>query len=258
MRKEVIGDAVLYHGDCLDIMKDLEPVDFCFTDPPYGHNNNDGDMIQNWEKIFGGKKEKAEEKRAIANDGKEAEDVFQKSLIEMHRLLRGGGCCCCCCCGGGGGPDPQFARWSLVMDKVMEFKHMVIWDKGPMGMGHHYRRSYETILVGMKKGAACKWYDETKRIENVIRPQEGRVNKIIPGADQHPTEKPSWLPAHFIKLHSAPGDVVLDPFMGSGSTGVACVNLERKFIGIELDEQFFTMACKRIEDAWKNRPTLFS
>ena len=51
----------------------------------------------------------------------------------------------------GGGPDPQFARWSLWMNEVFNFKQMVVWDNGPMGMGWHYRRSYETVLVGTKR-----------------------------------------------------------------------------------------------------------
>lgn len=47
---------------------------------------------------------------------------------------------------------------------------MIVWDKGPMGMGWHYRRSYETVLVAEKPGAACRWYDDTNGIENIIRP----------------------------------------------------------------------------------------
>ena len=79
---------------------------------------------------------------------------------------------------GGGGPDPQFARWALELDQHLDFKQMVVWDKGPMGMGWHYRRSYETVLVAQKPGAACRWFDKTNRIENIIR----HIPKIIPQA----------------------------------------------------------------------------
>lgn len=235
----------LHYGDCLEIMRGMEEksIDFIFTDPPYGHNNNNnGDLIARWEAALGKKAVPISEWRPIANDGEEANELFYNALKEFNRLLMPGSCCCCCC-GGGGGPDPQFARWSLWMDDLIGFKHMVIWDKGPMGMGWHYRRSYETVLVGTKKGASCRWYDDSHRIENVIR----HIRKIIPRANQHPTEKPVELAKHFILLHTKPGDTVLDPFMGSGSTGEACAQTGRNFIGIELDKQFFDMAKSRLE-----------
>jgi DNA modification methylase len=128
---------------------------------------------------------------------------------EAARLLRHGSCFCCC-----GGPDPQFGRWSLWLDEHLRFKQMVVSDKGKMGMGWHYRRSYETILVAQKGDGRYAWFDETKRVENVIRPGDYGMAKIIPQKTDHP--KPTTLAAHFIGLHSRPGDVVLDPFMGAG------------------------------------------
>jgi len=238
----------IYQGDCLEIMRGFPDgsIDMIFTDPPYGHNNNNGDLIHNWEKALGrlhdcvsGPHPVA---RPIANDGAEANELVQAFFSEARRLLKPG--CCCCCCGGGGGPDPQFARWSLWLDRELDFKQMVVWDKGPMGMGWHYRRSYETVLVGMKPGASCKWYDESNRIENVIRP--GMVSKIIPSAEQHPTEKPPELASFFIQLHSQPGDVVLDPFAGHGTTGEAAIRLGRRFVGIEIDKTFAEVATQRI------------
>ena len=132
------------------------------------------------------------------------------------------------------------------MDEVFDFKQMVVWDKGPMGMGWHYRRSYETVLVGQKRGGPCKWHDTSSRIENIIRPGDYGIRKIIPRDDQHPTEKPVELAAHFIRLHSLETEIILDPFMGSGTTGVACARLGRKFIGIEIEPRYFDIACKRI------------
>lgn len=224
-------------------------VDLIFTDPPYGHNNNNGDLIARREAALGKAAVNESEWRPIANDGHEANDIYRKMIREAARLLRHGGCCCCCCCGGGGGPDPQFARWSLWMDEELDFKQMVVWDKGPIGMGWHYRRSYETVLVGTKPGGPCKWYDDTHQIENIIRPGYRGIRKVIPSAEQHPTEKPVGLAKHFIRLHSRPGDVVLDPFMGSGTTGIACVDEGRDFIGIEIDPAYYAMAQKRIEAA---------
>lgn len=138
----------------------------------------------------------------------------------------------------------MFARWSLYLDEIFKFKQMVIWDKGPMGMGWHYRRSYETILVAEKgKG---KWTTERKDIENIIRPNQYGIKKIIPAANDHPTPKPIELSAHFIQLHSDVGDIILDPFMGAGSTLRAAKNLRRKAIGIELDEKYCEIGAKRM------------
>ncbi len=243
-----MATITLLQGDCLELLGTLTAgsVDMVFTDPPYGHRNNDGDLINRIEAALG--HGPVREGRPIANDGPEANDLFRATLIQYKRLLKSGAACCCCCCGGGG-PDPQFARWSLWMDEVLEFKMMVVWDKGPIGMGWHYRRSYETILVSTRDSGSCKWYDTSHRIENIIRPGDYGIRKIIPSANQHPTEKPVQLAEHFIQLHTQPGDIVLDPFMGSGTTGVACVKMGRSFIGMEIDPQYFAMAEKRISAA---------
>ena len=249
-------------GDCLEVMREFPDgsCDMVFTDPPYGHNNNNnGDLIARREAALGQEAAPEEEWRPIANDGPEANDLFRAALPHLYRLLQPGCCCCCCCCGGGG-PDPQFARWSLWLDEAFApgkkasggFKQAVIWDKGPMGMGWHYRRSYEVVLVGEKPGAACRWFDETNAVENIIRP--GIAPKIIPSREQHPTEKPWQLAAHFIALHTQPGDTVLDPFCGSGSTGVACMILGRNFIGIELSPTYAAMARDRIS-RWHIKPS---
>ena len=241
----------IYQGDYLKIMRGFPDasIDMIFTDPPYGHNNNNGDLIHNREAALGlspSCESGPQQARPIANDGKEANEIVRSFFAEAKRLLKPGSCCCCCC-GGGGGPDPQFARWSLWLDEVLDFKQMVIWDKGPMGMGWHYRRSYETVLVAQKPGAACKWYDETNAVENILR--AGAVPKIIPSSDQHPTEKDPRLAMHFIRLHSTPGDVILDPFCGSGSTLDGANRMGRKWIGIELDDQFYAMSTERMNRA---------
>jgi len=255
IRKVTIGDATLYCGDCLAVLPGLEAesIDLIVTDPPYGHNNNNGDLIHHREAALGRLPSGGDspQGRPIANDGAEANDLIRAVLPEMNRLLSPG--CCCCCCGGGGGPDPQFARWSLWMDEAIGFKQMVVWDKGPMGMGWHYRRSYETVLVAEKPGAACRWFADSSDIENVIRPGDYGIRKIIPSADDHPTPKPVELAAHFIGLHSQSGDLVLDPFMGRGWVGIAAVRAGRRFIGVEIDAEHFDIACRRIEDEYAKR-----
>jgi site-specific DNA-methyltransferase (adenine-specific) len=135
----------------------------------------------------------------------------------------------------------------LELDKHLHFCQMIIWDKGPMGMGWRYRRSYETVLVAYK-GSKMKWYADSKDIENIIRPGDG-IRKIIPSQHQHPTEKPIELAAHFIKLHTREGDTVLDPFCGSGSTGEAALQMDRNFIGIELNSEYVEMSNRRLANA---------
>ncbi len=255
VKKVEIGAAVLYRADCIEVMRSMEKasIDMILTDPPYGHNNNDGDLIANWEKALGRPGKVKAAPRPILNDGEEADPLFRAMLVETERLLKTPGCCCCCCCCGGGGPDPLFARWSLWMDEVFKFKQAVVWDKGPIGMGWHYRRSYEFVLVAEKRGSGkAKWYDTTKKIENILRGgrgEPGRIGKIIPRSSQHPTEKPVRLGEFFIGLHSQRGDLVLDPFMGSGAFGEAALKMGRRFIGIELDPAHFEVACRRIAQA---------
>lgn len=245
-----MSSYTLHLADCFDVFREIPDgsVDLILTDPPYGCKFNDDGLAVRWEAATN--KGPAGGKRPILNDGEEAADIFKKFLNEASRVLKPG-CCCCCCCGGGG-PDPLFARWALMMDEVLNFKQMVIWDKGKIGMGWQYRRSYETVLVGFKKGAPCRWFDNTHMVENIIRPGDYGIKKIIPSKTQHPTVKPVALMAHFIRLHTMPRDVVLDPFMGSGTTGVACVNMDREFIGVELDPQFYEMAEKRLKNAEAN------
>ena len=237
----------ILQGDCIESMKTMpdESVDMIFTDPPYGHNNNNGDLIARWEAALGHKAVAETEWRPIANDGVEANDLVQSFFKQAERLLKSGCCCCCCCCGGGG-PDPQFARWSLWLDEAFHggFKQMIVWDKGPMGMGWHYRRSYEVILVAQKRGAAAHWYSDKKDVENIIRYYQG-YGKIIPSKNQHPTEKPSQLAAFFIRLHTRKGETILDPFAGSGSTGEAAEMEGRNSILIELNPAYCEMAKKR-------------
>jgi len=129
----------------------------------------------------------------------------------------------------------------------MRFRQQVIWDKGPMGLGWHYRRSTECVLVAQKGKGKTRWFDTSHRVENIIRPGMHGIRKVIPSFSQHPTEKPVALPKFFIGLHSQPGDIVLDPFMGRGSTMIAAVQSGRRFIGIDLDKHWCEDAAARFE-----------
>jgi site-specific DNA-methyltransferase (adenine-specific) len=246
-------------GDCLKVMPTIpdESIDFILTDPPYSHKNNDGDLIHNREKALGdvakwcnGKpvaNQREHKARPIANDGAEANDLFKATLPQYARVLVPGGCVAVCC--SGGGPDPHAARWTMHLCKTpgLEFVQMVIWDKGPIGMGWRYRRSYEVVLIAKKAGAPMAWYDESGKVENIIRPGAYGIRKIIPDDNQHPTAKPVELAYLMLRLHTKEGDTVLDPFMGGGFVVEACVKMRRNFIGVEIDPKFLAMSQTRVK-----------
>jgi DNA modification methylase len=248
MTEVTLGSCRLILGDCREVLPALrsESVDFIFTDPPYGNRNQAGDLQSALGKLRGGNGEAGN--RPIANDDAESANALVRFLFgEAGRLLPPGGCCAVCCAGGGG-ELIQFAHWSLWLAELVGFKQMVIWDKGPMGLGWHYRRSYEVVLVGEKGGAACRWFDENDTVENVIRPGDYGIAKIIPAAGDHPTAKSPALAGLFIRLHTAAEHLVLDPFMGGGSTALAALRSGRRFIGVELDPQWFDLTCRRLEE----------
>jgi site-specific DNA-methyltransferase (adenine-specific) len=209
--------------------------------PPYGLNYNNGDLASQWENIFGGKKENLGV-RPIVNDGEqEAHELITWFFEIAGKKILKDGCCCCCCCGGGGGPKLLFAEWTLLMDKFIGFKQAVVWDKGGLGMGIHYRRSYEFILIA-QKGEPARVWNGGNNTSNVWR-----IAKIIPNYGQHPTEKPVKLMSKIISIHSNIGDTILDPFMGHGTTLRAAKDLGRKAIGIEIEKKYCDIAIERLK-----------
>lgn len=118
-----------------------------------------------------------------------------------------------------------------------KFQNIIIWNKGNATPNRYYLNAYEMILM-LRKGNA-------KNINNM-----GTRNildiKNIRGNKTHPTEKPVELNEIFIQNSSNKGEIILDPFMGTGSCGVACEKLGRNFIGIEIDKKYYDIAEKRI------------
>ncbi len=99
------------------------------------------------------------------------------------------------------------------------------------------------IMVAHKAGGRISWNNDGRKMPNVL--------SLMPDRErEHPNEKPLMLMRTLVETLSNVGDVILDPFMGSGTTGVACMKLDRKFIGIEIEERYFQIACKRIEQAY--------
>lgn len=119
-----------------------------------------------------------------------------------------------------------------------KFQQLIVWNKGNSTPNKFYLNSYELILM-LRKGKA-------KNINNMGTKNILDIHNII-GKKLHPTEKPVELNEILINNSSKEGEIVLDPFMGSGSTGVACQKNNRKYIGIEIDEKYYNIAKERIE-----------
>ena len=231
--QELINDVTC--GDCLEVMKVIpdKSVDLVLTDPPYGIDfcsprTNRKEKLQN-DKL---------------NDW---QNMLEPMLKEFKRVLKDTGCCCCCC--GGGGKTPVTALFTIEAIKHFDLIQTLVWKKF-IGLGWRYRPSYENIIILSKDPKNYNFYDTSKKCSNVI---EG-INQDIPqyngskpgNHDEHPTQKPVNLMKHLIKIHSKPHDTILDPFLGSGTTAVACKELGRNFIGIEISEKYCQIAERRI------------
>jgi len=137
-----------------------------------------------------------------------------------------------------------FCRWGNLLDVPMP-RSLITWVKNNWSMGdldHEHGRQTETILFY----PGVEHFFPRGRPQDVIRAPRTQ-NEF------HPTEKPTGLMRAVVEWTSG---VVLDPFMGSGTTGVACAKLGRKFIGIEIEPKYFDIACKRIEEAYA-QPDMF-
>jgi site-specific DNA-methyltransferase (adenine-specific) len=130
----------------------------------------------------------------------------------------------------------------------LTLKTPIVWDKGNWSAGDlegDYGNQVELVLFA-HKGRHIFTGGRPANLWPIPRPLAG----------EHPTPKPVALMARCIETSSVRGDVICDPFMGTGPTGVACARLGRRFIGIEIDERYFEIACRRIEEA-QRQPDLF-
>lgn len=226
----------LRHGDCLEVMKEMISndikVDAIIVDPPYNISYTD------WDNEF---------------DIKEALDLSRHILKENGNLI-------------------IFQGWSNVCstkqiaDEYFTMQDWIIYDriKGRGGKKHLVSTredilwytngkdyTFNKIPSTIKKktgGLGLKNGCEFRALSNVWTD----ISPIVPWSKErvnHPTQKPLQLMERCVKLWTDEGDTVLDFTMGSGSTGVACKNLNRNFIGIELDVDYFNIAKERIENS---------
>jgi DNA modification methylase len=222
MKPVIIGDATLYLGDCAEILPTLGKVDAVITDPPYGMSwNTDSTRFSGGEAITNRFKQQS------------ARGVGRDDWGAIHQ------------------DDEPFdpAPW-------LAYPKVIMW-----GANHYAQRlPVGTTLVWLKKSdhlfgtflsdAELGWqkggYGVYVHRKSFPPPSRIAENDGIRAA--HPTQKPVGLMAWCIERLGKP-ETILDPFMGSGTTGVASIQLGRKFIGIEREPKYFDIACRRIEQA---------
>lgn len=215
----------IYHGDCREILPQLPKVDLVLTDPPYGID------------FHSARPSEERKKEKIQNDGL---DAYQAMLPWMYSsfkdVLKDGGVCCCC---GGGGGTPSLAYAWIEVPKHLTLENVCVWDKGFVGMGWRYRFQWEAVIIA-SKGERKTWNGGNNR-SNILEFQ-----KVIPQNGDHPTPKPEALMRQLIEDNCNLEDLILDPFMGAGTTLRAAKDLNRKAIGIEIEEKYCEIAVKRL------------
>lgn len=219
----------LLNGDCLEVMKQMpsENVDMVLTDPPYLCDYSRHDSKSRFSK-------------KIANDENNSanESMIEKYLQECYRIMKDNTAIYCFC---------NYKKIDFFKQQIetagFNLKNIIIWDKQRNGMGDlstTFGYSYEFIIFASKGQPKIRG----KRISDVWQ-----FARVKPKEQEHQNQKPVDLLVQALEKSSDEGAVIFDGFMGVGSTGVACINTNRDFIGIELDENYFNIAKKRIEEA---------
>ena len=213
-----IGDATLYLGDCLEILPTLPKVDAVVTDPPYGIGEAAGKAKTRTSGLTS-KNRNAQVYRRDYGDACWDDEPVSPELIAA--IL-------------------AFARWQIIFGgnyyALPPTSCWLVWDK----------------LNGDTDFADCElaWTNLDKAVRRLRLLWNGcmRVERDI--EREHPTQKPVALMRWCLQHLPETALTILDPFMGSGTTGVACAQLGRKFMGIEREPKYFDIACKRIEQAY--------
>lgn len=227
-----IGAATLYLGDCLDILPTLGKVAHVICDPPYEQLMQDLHAAVKLRRTDGGSQRQDLTFRGI--------DEIREPFILAVREINEGWLLAFCNVEG-------VWHWrQCLLANGLKFKTTCVWikpDCTPKLNGQGPALGYECITTTWCGTGHSRWNAGGKRgvySRNVNNPERTGL---------HPTEKPRLLMSDLVADFTNPGDLICDPFMGSGTTGVAAVMAGRRFIGIEQDERYFEIACKRIEDA---------
>ena len=231
---QVIGQCTLYRGSALDILPTLSDVDCVVTDPPYkltygGHHGSLGGKLS---------PENYDNKGGIVEcdlDWPDFMPLIHDCMAEnSHAYIMA---------------NNRHVQNLLVSAQIAGFKlhNLLVWDKGTATPNRWYMKNLE-FTGFFYKGKAFFINDcGSKQLIRCPNPTDSF----------HPTAKPPQLMAHYIRNSSSLGDTICDPFMGGGSTGVACIQTGRAFIGIEKDRKFFDYACRNIESELAGNLELF-
>ena len=225
---------MLKRGDCIELMKEIPDgsVDMVFTDPPYklvsGGCNSKSTMLK-----------VGVENTPWSKSGecfRVKTPKFSEWVPELYRVLKDSSYCLIMT------NDRNMRElWDECLKAGFIFCELLVMSKGAGVPSTYFYKSCEFILM-FRKGS----YKKLNRygVKSVFDVKMPRGKDKI-----HPTEKPVPMIEKIVASLTASGETVLDPFMGSGSTGVACINIGRKFIGIEKDDAYFRIAAERIRKA---------
>lgn len=232
----------LRHGDCLELMKDIadKSVDLVVIDPPYEVANTGGGFFgENSTTYRDGKTTYTYGKRYVMNQIKTMKNGFDGEVLdELVRIMKKINIYIWC-------SKKQLIKLINYFEEKKCNWNIITWHKtNPIpACGNKYLTDTEYCLFFREKGV--KVYGEFKtKFTYYVSPLNAKDKKLY----KHPTIKPLNIIENLIINSSLENDTILDCFMGSGTTGVACKQLNRNFIGIELDEEYFNIAKKRIEE----------
>jgi site-specific DNA-methyltransferase (adenine-specific) len=240
-RKEVIGDCALYLGDSLAIVPTLGGVDHMFMDPPYEAS------LHAAKNSLKGRKYRNDGVAELKGLDFSPIDEIRHQVVAMAAASCTGWVAAFCTAEG-------VAKWADEINaSPLKYKRACIWvkpDSTPQLNGQGPAQGAESIVVAWGGAGYSRWNAGGKRgvYTHLTNPsnRDGR----------HPTEKPIALMSELLIDFTNPGDLICDPFMGSGTTGVAAARLGRRFIGVELDPKYFEVACERIA-AVQRQPDMF-
>jgi site-specific DNA-methyltransferase (adenine-specific) len=227
--KVEIGEATLILGDCREVMRQFGSVDVVISDPPYGEVTHKGARTR------------------ISNNGDICSPLITFGSITQAEFLD--------FCGRA---SIIARRWVVMtcewqhaaklLESGLPLVRLGVWVKpngAPQFTGDRPGTGWEAVAILHREGKKY-WNGGGHHAVWWVPKIEG----------DHPTQKPQRLINEWVRLFSDAGETILDPYMGSGTTGVACAKLGRKFIGIEINQEYFDIACKRIERAYRE-PNLF-
>ena len=229
-----MNDIELLNDDCLTVLKDISTnsIDLVITDPPYKLNKTTGSMTSS------AKVDKWQGNLRAGDKTANITNVIQFSewLPEIYRVLKENSHCYIWV------NDKNLVDLCNDAEKVgFRLHNILVWKKNNCTPNRWYMKNCE-FIVFLHKGKSFP-------IKNLGDAQLFECDNINGKDKLHPTQKPITYLERLILNSSNELDTVLDPFMGSGSTGVACINTNRKFVGIELDNIYYEIAKNRIQEA---------